>query len=188
MHMATKTHRWTSADLERLPDDGNRYEVLDGELFVTPQAEFRHQWIAQNLARQLSEYCERHSLADVVGPGAVKWAKNELQPDIEVIPGRYDGTGRPQWQDLPRPILVVEILSDSTWQRDLWKKRDAYARRRIPTYWIVDPDDRNVTVWTFPSTGKEPEVVTDVLRWQPNTDLPALEIALASIFGGAPSA
>ena len=46
MHMATKNLRWTSADLARLPDDGNRYEVLDGELFVTPQAEFRHQRIA----------------------------------------------------------------------------------------------------------------------------------------------
>ena len=80
---------------------------------------------------------------------------------------------------------MVEILSDSTRQRDLWKKRDAYERRGIPTYWIVDPDHRNVTVWNFPST--EPEVVTNVLRWQPSPELRALEIPLASIFGGAPS-
>ena len=50
MHMATKTRRWTRADLASLPDDGNRYEVLDGELFVTPQAAYRHQRIAFRLA------------------------------------------------------------------------------------------------------------------------------------------
>jgi len=185
MHMATKTHRWSSADLARLPDDGNRYEVLDGELFVTPQAAFRHQRIAVELLIRLHEYCARRSIGVVVGPGAVKWARNELQPDIEVIPGHHDKAGNPKWQHLPRPILVGEILSGSSRERDLWKKRDAYARLGIPTYWIVDPDDRNVTVWKFPTTETEPEVVTDVLRWQPRHDLPALEIPLASIFGGA---
>jgi Uma2 family endonuclease len=186
MHMATKTHRWTSADLARMPDDGNRYEVLDGELFVTPQAEYQHQWIAAKLIGRLLEYCERHSVAEVVGPGAVKWAKNELQPDIEVILGHHHGAGKPKWTRLPRPILVVEVLSDSSHQRDLWKKRDAYARRGIPTYWIVDPDERSVTVWTFPSA--KPEVVTDVLRWQPKSDLPPLEIPLAPLFIDAPPA
>ena len=186
MQMATKIHRWTSADLAQLPDDGNRYEVLDGELFVTPQAEFQHQRIATRLIGRLLAYCADHAIGEVVGPGAVRWAKNELQPDIEVIPGVHDGTDKPKWHHLPRPILVVEVLSDSTRHRDLWKKRDAYARRRIPTYWIVDADERSVTVWTFPAT--EPQVVTDSLRWQPRADLPPLEIVLASIFGGAPTA
>jgi Uma2 family endonuclease len=183
MHMATKTHRWTSADLARMPDDGNRYEVLDGELFVTPMAEYHHQRVAGKLFGRLLEYCERYSIAEVVGPGAVRWAENELQPDVEVIPGDHDGTGRPKWQHLPRPILVVEVLSDSSHQRDRWKKREAYARRGIPTYWIVDPDERCVTVWSFPAA--EPQVVTDILRWQPRADLPPLEIPLAPIFGGS---
>ena len=181
MHMATKTRRWTSADLESLPDDGNRYEVLDGELFVTPQAEYGHQYVAAALARALFDYCHVHGFGEVVGPGAVVWAKNELQPDVQVIPGRHDPRRKTKWRDLPRPLLVVEILSDSTRWRDLGKKRAAYLRLKIPAYWIVDVDEARVEVWE--ASSPESSVVTDILRWSPNPDVPPFEIALASIFG-----
>ena len=92
------------------------------------------------------EYRETQSIGEAVGPGAVRWAKNERQPDIDVIPGLHDGADKPKWQHLRRPILAVDVLSDSTRQRDLWNKRDACARRRVPWSWIVDPDERNVTV------------------------------------------
>jgi Uma2 family endonuclease len=184
--MTTKTRRWTRADLERLPDDGNRYEVLDGELFVTPMPSFQHQRIAGIISARVHKYCRLHSIGDTVGPGGVVWDDNELQADFEVFPFRYDGTGDPKWEDLPCPILVGEVLSDITEWRDHGPKRDAYERRGIPTYWIVDPDERCVTVWSFPAA--EPRVLTDVLRWQPRADLPPLEIPLASIFGGDPTA
>ena len=186
MDMATKTRRWTSADLESLPDDGNRYEVLDGELFVTPQAEYGHQYVAAAIARILFDYCHAHGIGEVVGPGAVVWAKNELQPDVQVIPGRHDPLRKTKWRDLPRPMLVVEVLSDSTRWRDVGKKRDAYLRLKIPTYWIVDLDERSVEVWS--ATSPEALLVTDVLRWRPVAGLPALEIQLASIFGSSPAA
>ncbi len=73
MHMATRsprTRRWTRADLERLPDDGNRYEVLNGNLFVTPQAAFDHQDIAGALLVALRTYCAQHEIGIVVGPGS----------------------------------------------------------------------------------------------------------------------
>lgn len=181
MHMATKIRRWTAADLESLPDDGNRYEVLDGELFVTPQAAYGHQRVALEIALALHGYCRTHALGEVVGPGAVVWAKNELQPDVEVIPGHHDPRLNQSWKDLPHPILVVEVLSDSTHRRDRGKKRMAYARLRIPTYWTVDLDERSVEVWSAGSP--EPVVVTDVVRWAPVAKLPPLEIALDSIFG-----
>ena len=180
MHMATKTLRWTRADLERLPDDGNRYEVLDGELFVTPQAAHDHQRIALRLAVMLEPYCARHALGGVVGPGAVVFGSNELQPDVQVVPGAEPPRGA-KWEDLPLPLLVVEILSDSTRRRDLGKKREAYERLGIPTYWVVDPDQRRVLTW--PSASAEPTIVTDLLRWQPRSDLPALEIPLENILG-----
>jgi Uma2 family endonuclease len=183
MLMATKTRRWTSADLALLPDDGNRYEVLDGELFVTPQAAYGHQHVAFAIARALFEYCQPRGIGEVVGPGAVVWAKNELQPDVQVIPGRHAPGLKTKWRDLPRPILVVEVLSDSTRLRDHGKKRSAYTRLKIPTYWTVDIDERSVDVWT--DAGAEPTVVTDVLRWAPRPDLPPLEIRLADIFGDA---
>ena len=181
MHMATTTRRWRRADLERLPNDGNRYEVLDGELFVTPQAATRHQRIAFLLMHLLEPWCAEHGVGYLVGPGAVVFGKNELQPDVQVIPGP-EVQGDESWEDCPPPILVVEVLSDSTARRDLGKKRDAYLRIDIPTYWIVDPKQRHVLVWTPASV--EPIIVTDVLRWQPRTDLPALEIPLEKFLRG----
>jgi Uma2 family endonuclease len=113
MQTAIKTRPWTRADLARLPDDGNRYEVLDGELLVTPQASVSHQRIAIELSMALEQYCARHSIGFVVGPGAVPFGKNELQPDVQVIPGPPP-PAKTKWTALPLPLLVVEILSDST--------------------------------------------------------------------------
>ena len=181
--MATKTRRrtrpWTRADLARLPDDGNRYEVLDGELFVTPQAAHRHQRTAFKLAHLLELWCIEHGVGYVVGPGAVIFGRNELQPDVQVIPGP-EPLGDVEWSDRPKAILVAEILSDSTARRDTGKKRDAYLRISIPTYWVVDAEHRHALVWTPSST--EPTMVTDILRWQPRIDIPPLEIPLDSIF------
>ena len=179
MYMATKTRPWTRDDLARLPDDGNRYEVLDGELFVTPQARFDHQDIAFQLALRLAAYVEQHALGRVVGPGAVVFDDNELQPDIQVIPGparRPEGT---EWTELPTPILVVEVLSDSTKSRDLGKKRSAYRRLGIAHYWVIDQLGRRALVFT--PQNDEAIVVTDVLRWQAQVNLPPLEITLDSI-------
>src|SRR5579862_9510550 len=116
MRMVTKAPRtrpWTRADLARLPDDGNRYEVLDGQLLVTPQASFPHQYAASELIAALGVYCRQHALGVVVGPGAVPFGKNELEPDVEVVPvAPRDITDT--WDDAPRPILVIEVLSQGT--------------------------------------------------------------------------
>jgi Uma2 family endonuclease len=178
--MVTKTHRWVRADLERLPADGNRYEVLDGELFVTPQAAIGHQWTAARLLVALDAYCVAHDLGFVVGPGAVIFDENELQPDVQVVPGYRKPPGGMRWAQFPYPILVVEVLSESTRQRDLVKKRAAYERLGIETYWIVDCDNRRVVALSARSA--EPIIVTDALRWHPRGDLPPLEIPLESIF------
>jgi Uma2 family endonuclease len=180
MHMATRTRRWKRADLARMPDDGNRYEVLNGELFVTPQAAYGHQYVAFAIARKLFDYCHAHGIGEVVGPGAVVWEENELQPDVQVIPGRHEPRRDTKWEELPAPLLVVEVLSDSTRRRDLGKKREAYLRLKIPTYWIVDCEAQSVLVWSTAS--REPVVVTDVLRWTPSAELPPLEIPLKTIF------
>ena len=181
MAMVTTTHRWVRADLERLPDDGNRYEVLDGELFVTPQAEYEHQSIASCLSFALQLYCRDHQVGEVLGPGAVVFEDNELQPDLQVIPGSRESRRQADWRVLPASLLVIEILSPSTRQRDLGKKQEAYRRLQIPTYWIVDRDRRRVIAMAVGSA--DPEIVTDVLRWQPRSDLPPLEIPLEAIFG-----
>jgi Uma2 family endonuclease len=176
--MAPKVRRWTRADLQRLPDDGNRYEVLDGALLVTPQASFGHQYVATKLTVVLAGYCERHGIAYVVAPGAVVFGGNELQPDVDVIPfGPYPRDRK--WEELPTPLLVVEVRSDSTYRRDIGKKREAYQRVRIPEYWVIDPEARRALVWT--PEADEPMIVADALRWHPRVELEPLVIPLASI-------
>jgi Uma2 family endonuclease len=178
MHMATKTHRWSRADLERLPDDGNRYEVLDGQLFVTPSPLFPHQWIATRLIYLLIPYVEGHGLGSVVGPGAVVFGDNELLPDVAVVP--IDPAGAPEkWEHLPRAILVVEVLSRTTRRRDVVEKRAAYQRLRIPTYWVIDRFQRRALVWEPES--RESIVVTDALRWRPRGDIEPLVIPVADL-------
>ena len=172
-------HAWTRADLVRLPDDGNRYEVLDGELFVTPQARYDHQRIATRLVMYIAPYVERHHLGSIAAPGAVIFGKNELQPGVQVIPGPSDWPRGTEWKDLPKPILVIEVLSDSTSRRDLGVKREAYRRLGIETYWVID--ERGERVLAFSPDSDEPLMVTDALRWQPRPELPPLEIPLESI-------
>jgi Uma2 family endonuclease len=178
MEMATRLRAWTRADLARLPDDGNRYEVLNGKLLVTPQASVPHQDIAGQLAGVLRAYCGLHGIGRVFGPGAVPFGENEVQPDVEVVPDIVPPLPE-KWEALPLPILVVEILSGSTRRRDRGEKRMAYAGLGIAEYWIVDRRAREVTVVR---PGSEDQHVTRTLRWQPHANLPPLEISLAELF------
>lgn len=173
--------RWSRADLERLPSDGNRYEVLDGELFVTPQASFPHQRIALLLAFALEPYCAQHGFGVVVSPGAVIFGESELQPDVQLIPGESQRLSR-KWEELPRPLLVIEVLSDSTRSRDLDKKREAYLRTGIPVYWVVDAEERRALVWT--AGADDALMVMETLKWQPLPGLAPLEVPLGRILAG----
>ena len=172
---------WTRADLARLPDDGNRYEVLDGRLLVTPHASHDHQSVALRLALALETYVGSAGVAHVVGPGAVPFKKNELQPDVQVIPGR------PQpgmtWTNAPSPILVAEVLSTSTRHRDFGIKLDAYLDRvRVPAVWIVDHREREVHVC---ERGSAPRVERQTLEWHPAGMRHALRIDLPTFFRDA---
>jgi Uma2 family endonuclease len=181
MLKAIKSARWTRHDLERFPEDGNRYEVLNGELLVTPEASFGHQIVATRLLFELGTYCKANPIGVVVGPASVRFAKNELQPDIEVLPPGAIRR-RSKWEQVPLPILVVEVLSPFavSRRRDLDIKRVAYLGLGIPEYWVVDHEKRRVHVWIL---GLHDEIVmTEVLRWQPVASAPALSIQLSEIF------
>jgi Uma2 family endonuclease len=172
-----RIHRWTRDDLARLPDDGNRYEVLDGALLVTPQAAFGHQRAAWRLAFLIGDYCERHRIGQIVCPGAVPHGDSELQPDIQVIPGHHAFSA--EWTELPTPILVVEVLSPSTKRRDFGIKRDAYLRWGVAEYWIVDIDARCVHV---SRRDEEMKTVDTKVVWKPDAAAPACEIRVTELF------
>jgi Uma2 family endonuclease len=113
MYMAAATRPWTRADLVRLPDDGNRYEVLDGVLLVTPLPGSPHQRATVNLTVALQHHCRQHALGFVVAPGPVPHGDSELQPDIAVVLDPtlpFDAA----WSSHPPPSLVVEVLSGAT--------------------------------------------------------------------------
>ena len=115
MHMAVKVRKWTRADLERLPDDGNTYEVIRGELFVTPPPAAGHEWIVEAFARRIQPYVWAQELGHVRFPHSVLvFEKSLAEPDMMVLPpGRFTS-----WERMPTPLLVIEVLSESTGRRD----------------------------------------------------------------------
>ena len=132
----------TRADLAELPDDGLRYEILDGELLVSPAPRYGHQTVSANLLGQLRSAAPAGVVA-LAAPFAVGLTEDtEVQPDL-VVAARSDFTE----VDLPvAPMLAVEILSPSTRHIDLGLKRARYERAGIASYWIIDPDGPTLTV------------------------------------------
>lgn len=174
--------RWTRKHLERLPNDGQRYEVLDGALLVTPQARIAHQAIAAALITALDQYCRSHGVGIAVGPGAVIWKDNELQPDIEVLPITHQAALAGTWETVPLPILVVEVLSPGSTRHDLHKKRAAYLSLGIPEYWVMDGETRRVLL--FRPGQDEPKVETSTITWTPRKSLAPLSIDISELLGG----
>ena len=180
MHMALSTHRWTRADLERLPDDGNKFEVIDGELLVSPAPRPAHDALVRVFWRLLDAYCDRTGIAHVSGHLPVfARGDSETIPDIVV---REPSVPPPEkWDDAPMPMLVVEVLSDATRRRDTNTKRRFYLESGIPRYWIVDGDARTVRV----VSRSEDRLEAAVLRWHPKGVAEALSIDLPSLFAEA---
>ncbi len=180
MGMAQSLIRWTADLLESLPDDGNRYEVIDGELFVTPAPSETHQDVVLELAVLLREYTRAIGLKTIAAPFAVKFSKaREVQPDLLVVPARFGDTKR-QFGKRGELSLVVEVLSRTTSWRDHGIKRRVYQQQRVPEYWIVDARDRSVERWRMKDT--DSEVLTDTLTWQPVASADPLSIDLVALF------
>ena len=184
MSMPSPAREWTIEEMERLPDDGNKYEVVHGELFVTPAPTQVHEIVAARLSNVLAPYVARHGLGLVFRPRAVvRFQGSEVEPDLMVreLP---DSPNAP-WQDAPTPILVVEIVSATTRRRDHVHKRELYAEVGIPEYWIVDPSERTVRVVR---ATREDLVATEVIEWAPRVEAQPLVVRLAELFEGLSSA
>jgi Uma2 family endonuclease len=143
--MATTTKQWTLADLERLPDDGNKYEVIHGQLFVTPAPRPDHERVLARLSALLQPYVASNDLGCVYHPrSVVRFRDSEVEPDLMVR--REPSKNLTNWVDAPVPLLVVEVLSDYTRRRDHVQKREFYLQVQIPEYWIVDIDQESIRV------------------------------------------
>ncbi len=144
---------FSRTDLARMPDDGRRYELVDGVLIVSPVPGRLHQRALARLAMLLDSACPP-DLEVLIGPFAVGLADDtELRPDILVA--RRDLLTE---EDLPAPpVLAVEVLSPSTRLIDLNVKRKRYERSGTPSFWAVDPvarpDEAQLVAWELADDG-----------------------------------
>ena len=133
----------TRVDLDALPDDGLRHELIDGHFVMTPAPGSNHQTISGALYRRLWSALQGTGLKVLTAPFDVVLGSHVVEPDLVVAP-EADFTS----DDLPvPPLLVIEILSPSTAQLDRGRKRDIYAEAGIPYYWIVDPNAPAITIY-----------------------------------------
>jgi len=181
MAMPVQQGEWTAELARALPDDGNRYEVLDGELFVTPAPALLHQRALLELYVRLRPYVEAHRLGEVLlSPADIEFSpKRLLQPDLFVIPDA-DGKRGKTWRDVESLLLAVEGLSPSTARADRITKRKIYLDEGVPEYWIIDLDGRVFERWR--PGDERPEVLNEVLVWQPRSEAEPLRIILEEYF------
>jgi Uma2 family endonuclease len=171
-----------TADMVRaLPDDGNRYEVVRGELLVTPAPRLWHQEIVLRLAEALREYLRHERVSHVLfSPADISWRSVDtlVQPDIFAVPLEQARTL--DWTEITDLLLAVEVLSPSTRRADRFTKRAEYQRRGVPVYWIVDPDEQQVEVWT--PADMFPQFERERLRWRPAGAETEFELELSRLF------
>ena len=163
MSMPTLRRQWTVEDLGDLPEDGNRYEVIDGELFVTPAPTYRHQAAIVEMVVRLREYLSQHRVGAVLAaPADVEFSSTRLvQPDVLVVPLK-DGKRPKDFADAERLLLAVEVLSPSTARVDRVVKRGLFRNEAVE-YWIVDLDARTIER-SIPSDARV-EVLDERIAW-----------------------
>ncbi|HEX6940296.1 MAG TPA: Uma2 family endonuclease [Longimicrobiales bacterium] len=178
--------RWSYAEFARLPsDDGNRYEIIAGALYVTPAPRPLHQHVIRQLLDRLGRFVDSHRLGWVLpGPIDILFAEGDyLEPDLVFV--RRERRGIITDRGLEEaPDLVVEVLSASTAARDRGIKRERYALYGVPEYWVADPDEQRIEVHRPQEDPATVRIHTDVLTWAPAADGPTLEISVPAVLAG----
>jgi Uma2 family endonuclease len=164
-----------------LPEDGNRYEVVDGELLVTPSPTWDHQRIVLGLGTLLDHHIRSLGLGEaMISPSDVELdAHGLVQPDI-FVQGLVDGHPSRGWNTGAPLFLVVEVLSPSTARADRTTKRRRFQSAGIPEYWIVDLDARTIERWR--PRDRRPEVLSETITWCPSPDAKPLTLDLTTLF------
>ena len=138
----------TYDDFLKLPDDGNRYEVIGGELLVNPAPRRDHQEVVANLDWVLQRFLRASGIGRAYTHPVDVWlGPNDIvEPDIVAIRESRLDSYRPEGVVREPPDLVVEVLSPSTRGTDQVRKMALYAKSGVPEYWIADPDRRSLTI------------------------------------------
>ena len=164
----TAQRRWTEDEFYRARDaapQGERWELVDGDVLVTPSPHWTHQRIVVRLTILLDAYVRAYTLGEVLtSPLDVKLEPGlVLQPDVLVVP---TGELRRESDIVRHLLLAVEIVSPSSARHDRVTKRPRYQRNRVPEYWIVD--DRSQTIERWKPDDERPELIAEELVWHPD--------------------
>jgi Uma2 family endonuclease len=176
MGMPAVERAWTLAQLHALPEDGNRYELLDGELIVSPAPGPPHDFVLMRLTRLLWRYLEQEPVGWIFPPtSVVQYHESQLQPDLQVrYPEEFDA-----WDASRPPLLAVEILSPSNRRTQMERKRQWLLDRGVACVWIIDPRARHVRV---ARAGVEVDVYeTETVTWHPEGAVAPLHLSLRDI-------
>jgi Uma2 family endonuclease len=180
-----RPRRWTAAEVERLAEAREglspRYELVDGELLVTPAPSGRHQRIIFQLAVLLHEYVARGRLGEVrLGPGKLDLVTGErYEPDLFVLPA-IDGRRPPAADASIRPMLIVETLSPGSSRHDRITKRRSFQRNSVPEYWVVDGDAEAFEIWH--PHDERAVLADDRIVWLPQGSANAFELDVGAFF------
>lgn len=168
MGMPAATDRYYTRDeVLAFPEDGNRYELVYGELLVTPAPRVPHQDIVFAIASSLRIYVKSHRAGKVrIAPADISWGRPDdviVQPDAFVV--APEDAQRREWHELTRFLLFVEVVSPSSARYDRFTKRRLYQDMGVPLYWAIDPANRRAEIWTPEATA--PVYEMERLVWHP---------------------
>ena len=169
--MNTTLKRLTIADLDAMPtDDGNRYEIIEGELFVSTSPGLTHQIVLSNLIFLIRRFLETNPIGMVVPtPGLILSEYSGVSPDVVFFLDEQRDTIVTGERLTGLPALVIEIVSpgSANIRRDRVAKLQLYAKHRVPEYWIVDPKnlivEKYVGLNLFQTLQQDEELSTSAL-------------------------
>jgi Uma2 family endonuclease len=180
--------QWTYADWETLPDDGNRYEIIEGVLYMSTAPSYFHQWIIKRLYRFWGARVEERGLAyaDFAPIGVIMPGCDPVQPDfVVVLTSRASIIQDRRIRGVPD--LIVEVMSPGNPDYDEEVKLEAYAKAGVPEYAIIDPSTRTLRLYPLVEKGQyaEPRVFRegDTVSF---TCLPTIPLEVGKLFADAP--
>jgi Uma2 family endonuclease len=174
---------WTYNDYAALPNEGKRYEIVNGVLYMSPSPGWTHQEIVFEIASYLRDHLRKSGSGGVfIAPLDVELApKDVFQPDVVVLL-KANRDKLKEGHIVGAPDLVVEVVSPGSETHDRYRKLAAYARARIPEYWIVDPDSRTVEILTCEGGEYQSQGVYRGKAQLPSQIVPGLAVQVEQFF------
>lgn len=179
--MATSVKKLTYSDYEKIPEDGFRHEIIEGEEFMTPAPEIPHQQVVVHLVGILDTHVRKSRSGEVLAAptDVVLTAEDIVQPDVLFVSAKHrDRITQKNIQGAPD--LVIEVLSPSTASVDRGRKLTLYERAGVAEYWIADPATRTMEIHEFGSP-RRTRIYKDDQTFETSI-LPGLNVRLADIF------